>query len=194
MAVQRNLNRWVDGDPGREMVRRTISEMDQRLTRLEQMLTRALSRVGNENGGLTPQQQSDVAGLIGALSQSVIGTGVSDPVLPGQIGGGTVISVTAGSGLSGGAITTSGTIALLIGTANVIQKSNGVRLVDSRIVDDGNDISLNTTKKVFFGTTPVMTVSQTDGLVILDIGTLPTADPGVPGALWNNLGVINVSP
>lgn len=194
MAVQRNLNRWVDGDPGREMVRRTISEMDQRLSRFEQMLTQALSRVGNGNGGLTPQQQSDVAGLIGALSQSVIGAGVSDPVLPGQIGGGTVISVTAGSGLSGGAITTSGTIALLIGTANVIQKSNGVRLVDSRVVDDGNDISLNTTKKVFFGTTPVMTVSQTDGLVILDIGTLPTADPGVPGALWNNLGVINVSP
>lgn len=23
---------------------------------------------------------------------------------------------------------------------------------------------------------------------------LPTSDPGIPGALWNNLGVINVSP
>lgn len=194
MAVQRNLNRWVDGDPGREMVRRTVGEMDQRLTRLEQMLTQALSRVGNGNGGLTPQQQSDVAGLIGALSQSVIGTGVSDPVLPGQVGGGSVVSVTAGNGLSGGTISTAGTIALIIGTVNALQKSNGTQLVDSRVVDDGNDIFLNTTKKAFFGTSPVMTVSQTDGLVILDIALLPVVDPGVPGALWNNLGVINVSP
>lgn len=191
MTIQRNLSGKID-----ESVRRTIVEMDQRIDRIEQMLAsvKALALNGG-GGGLTPQQRSDVAGLIGALGQGVIGVNQPDPVLQNlPTGNGTVVSVTAGNGLSGGTFTTSGTIALLIGTANVLQKSNGVRLVDSRVVDDGNDISLNSTKKVFLGATQIMTIDDSNGFVLLNMAVLPIVDPGVSGALWNNAGVINVSP
>lgn len=97
-----------------ESVRRTIEEMEQRLSRTEQMVAALKS---NPNGsGLTSAQVRDVVGLIGARSQAVIGLDVADPQLPGTVGqGGTVTSVTitAGTNLTGGgSVTTSGIITL----------------------------------------------------------------------------------
>lgn len=222
MTIQRNLNSWVNGDANREAVRRTIDEMSSRLTRLEQtlaMLTKNTAINGSgSSSGLNAQQRSDVAGLIGALSQGVIGQSTPDPVLPGQIGGGTVVSVTAGNGLSGGTISTSGTVALLIGAANAIQKSNGTRLVDSQITDDGTSVVIASAVGRIFnvgGGDASGFVAQGNSSFVGDwngagngtylevrdalaglfiLRNLPVADPGVSGALWNNAGVINVSP
>jgi hypothetical protein len=136
--------------------------------------------------------------LLGVLREPLVGQEVADPQLVAAAqspGAGTVISVTAGSGLSGGVITTSGTITLIIGAANALQKSNGTQLVDSRVTDDGNDISLNSTKKVFLGVTHIMTIDDSAGLVILNLAALPVVDPSVPGALWTDgAGGLFVSP
>lgn len=208
MSIRRNLNTWVNGDSGREAVRRTIDEMDQRLDRLAQMLSQVATNNGSNGNGLTAQQRSDVAGLIGALAQGVIGQATPDPVLPGQIGGGTVISVTAGNGLGGGTISTTGTISLLIGSANAVQKSNGTRLVNSTIFDDGTNQTIgsgatgaglasapSTTTVGDWngnGNGTKITVDDTAALILLT--NLPLVDPGIPGALWNNAGVVTISP
>lgn len=97
MALPRNLNRWVDGDSGREAVRRTLVEMDQRLARFEQVS--ALGKTGgNGNGremGLSEFQQRQVLDLVAGRSTSVIGQDTPDPVLAG-LNNGTVTSFSAG--------------------------------------------------------------------------------------------------
>lgn len=116
MAIQRNLGMWVNGDPGREAVRRTIDDISLRVSRMEQMLSSVAGKNGGGNGGLSAQQQSDVAGLIGALGQGLISGGTQDPILSNiGTGNGTVTSVTVAAGTNltgGGTVNISGTITL----------------------------------------------------------------------------------
>lgn len=98
MTIQRNLNSWVQGDAGREMVRRTIDEMDKRLGRFEQMITNLAKSEGNGNGrGLTARQQADVLALVAGRSSAVIGQETVDPLVVGlPTGNGTVTNFSAG--------------------------------------------------------------------------------------------------
>lgn len=96
-------------------MRRTILELSAQVDSLRAELS-AVKANSNGGGGLTARQRQDVAGLIGALSQPLIGVSGSDPQLQGvPTGNGTVtsVTVTAGTNLSGGGtVTTSGTITL----------------------------------------------------------------------------------
>lgn len=140
MTIQRNLSGKVD-----EGVRRTIVEMDARLGRFERVLTIIANRAFTNGGaaGLTPQQRSDIAGLIGALGQRLIADGPSDPVIA-QVGTGTLNSftVTAGNQLTGGGSITAdgGTITLAVSvtplftTVNVTTQYNvaGTKVVGAQ--------------------------------------------------------------
>lgn len=197
MTVQRNLSRWVDGDANREMVRRTISELESRVSQLTRMLALGKTSIGSNGGGmgLTEFQQRQVLELVAGRSSAVIGQEVVDPLVVGlPTNNGTVTSISFNAAFTGGTITLAGSVTLVIGTANALQKSDGTKLVNSRVTDDGNDIALNSAKKVFLGVTHIMTVDDSAGLVLLNMTALPIVDPGVSGALWNNAGVINVSP
>lgn len=107
-----------------ESVLRTLEDMDQRITQMLSDLASLKASSRNGNGALSPAALKQVAGLIGARSQSVIGVDVSDPSLPGQLAGGTVTSFTIvgdpSNGLTvinGGPITTSGTINVTFGSS-----------------------------------------------------------------------------
>ncbi len=75
---------------------RTLEDMDRQITSLQSQLA-VLAAKSNGGGHLTPTQIADISGLIGARSQAVIGQDVTDPSLPGQVGGGTVTSLTVGN-------------------------------------------------------------------------------------------------
>jgi hypothetical protein len=115
--ITRNLNSWVAGDSKRELVRRTIEGLDTKISELSKRLD-SLPSNGHSTGGLTAQQRADVAGLIGALAQPLIGSTSQDPVLTSVAnspGTGTVTSVTVAAGTNltgGGTVTSSGTITL----------------------------------------------------------------------------------
>ncbi len=143
MTIQRNLSSWVQGDTGREMVRRTIDEMDLRLTKLQQMISAMAQTAANGNGGgLTAKQQSDVLALVAGRSSAVIGLEQVDPLvvgLPTNSGTVTNVSITgdAGNGLNvaGSPITSSGTIAITFGaTINVATsyKVAGVKVIGAQ--------------------------------------------------------------
>lgn len=89
MTIQRNLQGKCD-----ENVRRTIEDLSAQITSLQTAFAELKS--SPQNVGLTPQQLADVAGLIGARSQAVIGQETADPSLPGAVGFGTVTSFSAG--------------------------------------------------------------------------------------------------
>jgi len=55
---------------------------------------------------------------------------------------------------------------------------------DTFVIDEGGTLSFNTT-------TNAVTLTVTSGKLI--IANLPTANPAVAGALWNNAGVLTVS-
>lgn len=99
--TQRNLARWVDGDPGREMVRRTINELEQRVSLLTQALAIGKTVMGNGAGmGLTEFQRSQVLELVAGRSSSVIGQEVIDPLVVGlPTTSGTVTSLSQGTGI-----------------------------------------------------------------------------------------------
>jgi hypothetical protein len=113
--IQRNLSGKVD-----EEVRRTIVDLDSRLSQMEQLLV-AIKANGN-GGGLTRQQQADVAGLIGALGQGLIGSTATDPLL-GSVGTGTLSSLSASTTVAGLSISvtnpTTAPAISLTGTPNI---------------------------------------------------------------------------
>jgi len=87
--IQRNIKGKCEED-----VRRTIEDLDASITALQGQFT-ALAAKSNGNAPLSQLQLSQVAGLIGARAQALIGPDTPDPVLA-QFGGGTVTAVTAG--------------------------------------------------------------------------------------------------
>lgn len=112
-------------------------------------------------------------------------------------GSGSVTSVATNASLSGGPITTSGTLSLVLGTTDVLQKSNGTQLIDSSITDDGTDVTIeaSTLIKLGLGAHILFTVDNGTRLVLLGLTDLPTADPAVPGALWRDgSNFIKISP
>lgn len=214
MPVEQRPSNWRSNLRGRvdEYVVRVLDKVQSSLTDLQgqiDSLKKNLSvgmdlkaiRNSLESGGATPLNVEGLLGLLGTPQTGGAPTrtaapDLSDPltkdgalyVLQGapnilyrvngshtpatfdSIGGsGSVVSVATNSSLSGGPITTSGTLALVIGSNTRIQKSDGTKLVNSSITDSGS-------------------------LIVIDSLALPVADPGVSGALWNNAGVMNISP
>lgn len=98
-----------------DAMRRTILEQDAQLQSVRSQVSDLSTKIGS-GMGLSAQQQKDVAGLIGALAQPVIGSTATDPILQGvPTGNGTVTSVTvvAGTNLTGGGtVTSAGSITL----------------------------------------------------------------------------------
>lgn len=171
---------------------RRLEQIYELIYQLQQQQTQAPTQVRQ-----AVVSQLQLIGLLGPLGQSILGqSSAPDPQLQNLNNtSGTVTSITFGAAFTGGTISTSGTVNLIIGTANVLQKSDGAKLVNSKVLDDGNDITLNSSKKVYLGSRHVMTIDDTQGLVILDMTLLPTVDPGVPGALWTDgVGGLFVSP
>lgn len=143
---------------------------------------------------IAQQAATQAAGLLGPFATPVLGQ-AGDPLLANiGTGDGTVTSIAFNAAFAGGTITGSGSVSLVIGSNNRVQKSDGTKLVNSTMDDDGTNVSMLFTGLLVFGTHSVATVDNVNGLFILDIAQLPVIDPGVSGALWNNLGVINVSP
>lgn len=163
------------------------------------------------------RQQLQLIGLLGPLGQSLVGaTSTPDPLLQNVgTGSGTVISVSTNASLSGGPITGSGTLSLVIGSNDTVQKSDGTKLVDSQIKDDGtvhvdlvSGLNLDSSTRLsqlgdWLGNGNLSKLEVDDlnqwilfttllGLYIFQ--NLPVVDPGITGAIWNNAGVINVSP
>lgn len=163
------------------------------------------------------RQQLQLIGLLGPLGQSLVGaTSTPDPLLQNVgTGSGTVISVSTNASLSGGPITGSGTLSLVIGSNDTVQKSDGTKLVDSQIKDDGtvhvdlvSGLNLDSGTRLsqlgdWLGNGNLSKLEVDDlnqwilfttllGLYIFQ--NLPVVDPGITGAIWNNGGVINVSP
>lgn len=115
------INRPLKGVPDqvfRENVLRTLEDMDRRLTGMVADLARVKPSSDGGGPGLNPFQIEQVAGLIGARAQTVIGQEVADPQLQGQIAGGTVTSVNGAGGanisVTGGPITSSGSLTVSI--------------------------------------------------------------------------------
>lgn len=177
---------------------RAEQQLHDAFTKVYEFFERKLALLKEENNKLMAKQAAsfqETSNLVqGIFATPLIGSeGNPNPLQSIGVGDGTVKLIVAGGGLSGGSISESGIIALLIGSANVVQKSNGTQLVDSQI-KDGTDIFLDTLNLIKLGHHVIATIDDTNGLVILNMGSLPVADPGVSGALWNNAGVINVSP
>lgn len=109
------------------MVQRTIEEMDQRLSKFEQMLSIVKGSNGNGHGaGLTAQQRQDVLGLVAARSSAVIGQEVTDPLVVGlPTSNGSVTSFSAGD-LSPLFTTTETNVntAPALGFAQIVQTAN----------------------------------------------------------------------
>lgn len=156
-------------------LRRIYEYIDQQIYQQKQEIASKL-----ESSNTFIQKQTE---LLNGFATKLIGLPEANNPLA-QLGGGTVVSVTAGGGLSGGTITQSGTVALIIGANNKIQKSDGTKLIDCTISDSGTVIDMNGIAKF----------DKTQNLIIVTMLSLPIADPGISGALWNNAGVVNVSP
>ena len=106
-----------------EEVVRTLSDLQSSIAEIAKRMD-ALPQNGNGgSGGLTPQQRRDVAGLIGALSQPLIGSPTTDPVLAGvPSSSNAVTNVGANSTASGLVLASSGGTAptiTLSGTPNI---------------------------------------------------------------------------
>lgn len=100
MSIQRNLGMWVNGDPGREAVRRTIDDMSLRLSQMEQRLS-GVQAAASGSAGLSAQQRLDVLGLVAARSSAVIGQETVDPLVVGlPTTFGTVTSLSQGTGIT----------------------------------------------------------------------------------------------
>lgn len=189
----------------------TIDKLFPRLSGLldpkaEREITSAIIRIYDYFNAKLAEQEKNFQGrlesssqqnsqLIGDFASQVIGiVNQPNPLTTVGVGNGTVTAITFGNGLAGGTINGSGTGSLIIGNLDVVQKSNGIELVDSLITDDGTDMALNAPNLLTFGAGVIATVDGGNKLFILNISNLPTSDPGISGALWNNLGIINVSP
>lgn len=142
---------------------------------------------------LQAAQIKQLSDLVKGYTTKLINLSAPSSPLVG-LGSGTVTSVTAGSGLSGGAITGIGTIALLIGSNDVVQKSNGTQLVNSQINDDGVDVLLAAVNLLQLGASQLMTIDSGSNLIFVNLLLLPTSDPGISGALYLKAGGLAVSP
>lgn len=102
---------------------RTFEDMDRQITAMQSQLT-ALAAKSNGNAVLNAKQLSQVAGLIGARAQAVIGFETPDPVLA-QFGNGTVTSFSAGD-LSPLFTTTEATVTTTpaLSFAQIVQNAN----------------------------------------------------------------------
>lgn len=144
---------------------------------------------------------TDFNNLIGVFSQPLAGSTITDPLLQSItqsfgvqnatffFGGPTpsfraitLADIPAGVGITNGA------------PVDNIPKSDGTDLVPSLLNDDGNDITIPAPNKVIIGASTLLSVDSNQNLVLLNMFQLPNVDPGISGAIWNNGGVLNVSP
>lgn len=163
---------------------------------------------------------ADFNDLIGIFSQPLAGSSVSDPLLQSVIqsfGAQLANKIFAGPSVGGAANPSFRALVVAdipagVGITNVagnnfITKSDGTNLVPSRTTDDGTVMLLVSRAGFMFDESSFVSsigdwgllgngtyiAVDDNGQTIKLIG-LPLLDPGVPGALWNNGGVINISP
>ena len=91
--------------------------------------------------------------------------------------------------VAGRAVTISAATFLNLGssdTTDITANGSGANALQLAATAGGIDVSIGAGKHLF--------IHGSGSLVILDASALPTADPGVSGALWNSAGTLKVSP
>lgn len=122
-----------------------------------------------------------------------------------QPGGGYASLTGPGETTSPGALTQIGDFIVLSTTETSgleVTDAGGVQLIDDGTVGIGiSELSSGPISIVADGGGPILITGLGAGNITITINTgnlifqsLPTSDPGVSGAVWNNGGVLNVSP